>query len=373
MKPLVQETDDIIAGYYANHKPFLLIDNTKEFEGSNRTSMNEEDDLKYIRFRKDGRYEYRRQFDGVKYHEIGKKEKVKKYAVWVNSQIKNSMAKEKIDRNVTFYDYAIDFYNLYKVKKIEDSAKEEYNTAHNKFKEHFNKPFRLLKAKDFQSFINEEAEEHPTSAKKLYYKIKAVCKKAFLEGVIETNIGEIIEKPEVEENTRRALTLKEQIAFLQEIESMPHDFKVYCLFCLITSARREEAVKLRPEHYNAEDGTLFINGTKTLNAPRTIRVTADFVELLKSINFRFKYSGDYYSRNAKVIFEKIGGDDLVLNSLRHTCATNMVYLGISSEYRKHIMGHSTIVITDRVYTHIDMRVKKEDILKLYGNLYFRDF
>ncbi len=85
------------------------------------------------------------------------------------------------------------------------------------------------------------------------------------------------------------------------------------------------------------------------------------------------FPADFYSREAKAIFEKIGSPDLTLNCLRHTCATNMVYLKIPVDFRKHIMGHSTTIITDRVYTHIEMGVSKEKIEKLYPNLYFTKF
>lgn len=343
--------------------------------GSNRTFENkQEDDLKYIRHRKDGRYEYRRTFSGRQYQFINRDFKeVKKFASSINKKIKLLLAGQEEEENVTFYAYAENYYHLYKENGISEKTKSEYDTALNYFKENFNKPFKQITAETFQRHINNLFAEKPTTALKIYNKICAICKKAYLTGVIKRNIGEILDKPKVEYNIRRALTYAEQELFLDKIKKEPEDFQLFCMFCLITSARREEAVKYKPQDFNSQNRTLFINGTKTLNAPRIIQVSKSFANLLEKVGNGFKHTGDYYSRKAKDIFTSMGSDDLTFNCLRHTCATNMVYLQISSDFRKHIMGHSTIVITDRVYTHIEVGIKKKDILRLYGNLYFTDF
>lgn len=330
--------------------------------------------MKNIRLRKDGRYEFRKTIKGVNYQYINKsKEKVKEYCADLKRKMKSMLPDTKVDVSISFCDYAEEYYHLFKEQKASDSSKAEWNTALKFFKERFNKNFKSYSAFDFQREINKLSEKTPNKAKKTYNKVRAICRKAFLTGLINTNIAEIIEKPEFEETPRRALTLKEQVKFLNVLKHENEDFQIFCLYCLITSARREEARKYKPSDYNPRNNTLFVNGTKTLNAPRTIKITEDFAQLLKKVGKGFKFTSDYYSRKAKEIFEKIGSPDLVLNCLRHTCATNMVYLGIPSDYRKHIMGHSTVLTTDRVYTHIEIGVTKERMHLIYKNLYFTDF
>ncbi len=330
--------------------------------------------MKNIRLRKDGRYEFRKTIKGVNYQCINKsKEKVKEYVIDLKRKLKSLLPDSKINASIAFCDYAQDYYHLFKESKASVSSKAEWNTALKYFREKFNRSFRTYSAFDFQREINRIAATAPNTAKKTYNKIRAICRKAFLTGLIKTNIAEIIEKPEFEETPRRALTLKEQVKFLNALKHEDEDFQIFCLFCLITSARREEARKYKPSDYNPRNNTLFVNGTKTLNAPRTIKITEDFAQLLKKVGTGFKFTSDYYSRKAKEIFEKIGSPDLVLNCLRHTCATNMVYFGISSDYRKHIMGHSTVLTTDRVYTHIEMGITKERMHLIYKNLYFTNF
>ncbi len=342
--------------------------------GSNRTFDFQEADLKNLRLRKDGRYEFRKMIKGVNYQCIDKNKKVVlDYIADLKRKMKSLLPNTKQNANISFCDYADDYYHLFKENKASASSRAEWNTALKLFREKLNRSFRSYAAFDFQKLINEIAEIAPNTAKKTYNKIRAICRKAFLSGIIKTNIAEIIEKPEFEEKPRRALTILEQVKFLNQLKHEEEDIQIFCLFCLITSARREEARKYKPSDFNKRNMTLFVNGTKTLNAPRTIRVTSEFADLLQKVGKGFKYTSDHYSRVAKGIFEKIGSPDLVLNCLRHTCATNMVYLGISSDYRKHIMGHSTVLTTDRVYTHIEMGVTKARMQLIYKNLYFTDY
>lgn len=343
--------------------------------GSNRTFREQEDDLmKNVRYRKNGSYEFRKMIKGVNYQFTSKnKEKVKAYIADLKRKTKALLPDTRIDSSILFCDYAEEFYHLFKENKASDSSKEEWGIALKFFREKFDKAFRSYTAFDFQREINKLAERAPNTALKTFHKIRAICRKAFALGTIKINISEIIEKPVFESETRRALTIKEQVRFLKGLKHRDDDLQAFCLFCLITSARREEACRYKPEHYNNRNHTLFVNGTKTLNAPRTIKVTESFAQLLQKIGKGFKYKPDYYSREAKEIFKKIGSPDLVLNCLRHTCATNMVYLGISSDYRKHIMGHSTVKTTDKVYTHIEVGIKRSRIELIYKNLYFTDF
>lgn len=340
--------------------------------GSNRTfNKNKEDDLKHIRKRKDGRWEYRRQINNISYQKIDRNYNiVREYAININKRLKGNMSP---DKQQTFYEYAEEFYQLYKASKVGSSNQIEWKSALNNFKTLFNIPLKKCLPEDFQRYLNKLAVDHPTTAKKTYNKITAICKKAFAMGLIKINIADVIEKPDVQEKTRRGLTLLEQVQFLNYLKKEDVDIQCFCLFCLVTSARREEAHRFKPADFNRKNMTLFVNGTKTLNAPRTIQITKSFAKVLELIGEGFKHTSDYYSRKTQAIFKKMGKNDLVFHSLRHTCATNMVYLGIPTDYRKHIMGHSSILTTDRVYTHLEIGVKKSRMLLIYKDLYFTDF
>ena len=330
--------------------------------------------MKNIRKTSSGVYQFRKQIEGQEFQFSSKsKTKVIEFKKSFEKNIKKIASDNLQQQNIKFNDFARTYFTLYRQKKVKERTQEEWEGTFKYFDKYFNKQFNKIKAEEFQNFLNILEDKKPTTALKIYNKVCAICKKAFALNIIKLDIAEILEAPNVTYGIRRALTFDEQVKFIDEINKKPDDEKIYFLFCLITSARREEAVKYKPKDLNRINRTLFVNGTKTLNAPRTIRVTDKFISLLDKIPNGFKHTSDYYSRVAKGIFEKIGANDLTLNCLRHTCATNMVYLGIPVDFRKHVMGHSTTVTTDRIYTHIEVGITKKQIQKLYGNLYFTDY
>lgn len=330
--------------------------------------------MKNIRKTPSGVYQFRKQINGKTYQFSNKnKAKVIEFKRKFDKKAK-SLTSDGLEQNrVKFNEYARTYFSLYRQNKVKERTQEEWENAFKYFDKYFNKEFRKIKAEEFQVVLNRLEKERPTTTLKLYNKICAICKKAFALKIIDLNIAEILEAPNVQYGIRRALTYKEQVAFLEEAKKEDEDTLNFFLFCLITSARREEAHRYKPSDLDRKNKILFVNGTKTLNAPRRINVTDAFIKILDKIGKGFKHTSDYYSRQAKAIFEKIGSPDLTLNCLRHTCATNMVYLKIPVDYRKHIMGHSTTQTTDKIYTHIEVGITKQQIEKLYKGLYFTNF
>lgn len=337
-------------------------------------SKNEEDDMKNIRQTKSGVWQFRKKIDGKEYTYSNKlKTKVVEFKRDFEKELKTKGSEKLISETIKFNDFAKQFFETYRRRKVGKRTMEEWTGAFKYFDKFFNKQISKIKPEDFQNFINELVDEKPTTALKLYNKICAICRKAYALQLIKLDIAEILEVPDVHYGIRRALTYDEQVKFLKEAKKLPEDTYIFFIFCLVTSARREEARRYKPSDLDRVNKTLFVNGTKTLNAPRRIKVTDAFIKLLDKLSVGFQHTADFYSREAKAIFEKIGAPDLTLNCLRHTCATNMVYLKIPVDFRKHVMGHSTTITTDRIYTHIEVGVSKEKIEKLYPNLYFVKF
>lgn len=51
-----------------------------------------------------------------------------------------------------------------------------------------------------------------------------------------------------------------------------------------------------------------------------------------------------------------------LHDLRHTFSSNLFYLEVPDKKRQYLLGHSSIAITNDIYTHLDPNIKKQDIL-----------
>ena len=143
----------------------------------------------------------------------------------------------------------------------------------------------------------------------------------------------------------------------------------FCEFYYINS-RRNEGIDLKEEDINYKDKIIFINGTKSKTAKRYVPISEHFAQILKdNFQFMFKKSVKYYNEQSKKYFESIGIKNKTLHSLRHTYNTNLYYLGVTDKQRQYYMGHSSIIITNDIYTHLDPTITKEDILNLYKDLY----
>ena len=83
----------------------------------------------------------------------------------------------------------------------------------------------------------------------------------------------------------------------------------------------------------------------------------------------FYYNPDYYTKKIQEIYAKAKIRDKTLHDLRHTCATNLLYLGMPDKFRQQYLGHANIVMTNDVYTNLQDDITKDGLLKLYNNLY----
>lgn len=143
------------------------------------------------------------------------------------------------------------------------------------------------------------------------------------------------------------------------------------LFYFLTGSRCEEAQFVTP-HWGK--GIIFIDGTKTDNAPRYVKLSQRACNYFKThwANM-FKCQPHYYSKNTTKFLRSIGIEDKSLHCIRHSFSTNMFYLGATEAEHMNAMGHSDIKMTKNVYTKFDPTVNKDDILAVWQNWYPTDF
>ena len=221
--------------------------------------------MKNIRKTPSGVYQFRKQINGKTYQFSNKnKAKVIEFKRKFDKKAK-SLTSDGLEQNkVKFNEYARTYFSLYRQNKVKERTQEEWENAFKYFDKYFNKEFKKIRAEEFQIVLNKLEKEHPTTALKLYNKICAICKKAYALKIIDLNIAEILEAPNVQYGIRRALTYKEQVAFLEEAKKEDVDTLNFFLFCLITSARREEAHRYKPSDLDRKNKILFVNGKKHL-------------------------------------------------------------------------------------------------------------
>lgn len=320
--------------------------------------------------RKDGRWQYSKQRDGVLYYAIANtyKELLEKIKTIKPKQRKN--LKTTKTKTLTFVQYCELFYNTYiKDKNITEETKKSWIRQIEMYiKPNFQRiPLEKITAEQLQLFINKIDKER--TREQILQKIKRIIQKAYITGKIKKDVSLGLERiPREKEEERPPLTYKEQKAFIEEVKKT----KIYAfaMFSIIIGSRREETMKFCFEDIDEEKLTIHIRGTKTKNADRIISTTKSFIEFIKTNlpKGKFEFEKNYPTKIARMIFKKIGIKNC-LHGLRHTCSANLYFLGANDKYRQMQLGHSSIVITNDIYTNIKENITKEELIELYGDLY----
>ena len=383
---------EFIKGENEYNKPFLIIDKTKDLLNYNKkencvkTTESKEQSKeptqniknegvgtmkKNCYHRKDGRWQYSKQENGVLYYTIANTyrellEKIKQIKPRQVKQIKTTKTK-----NLTFFNY----YNFYietyvKTKKIKNKTINVWHRENKQYiQPYFQKmPLDKLQSENIQKFLNQIDKERTQEI--LYQHIIKVLKKAYITGKIKKDITLGIEKP-IKSNTqvRRPLTFEEQEKLINYVKDT--ELYTFVMFSLIVGSRREETIKFNlQEDLDEEKQTIHIKGTKTKNADRDVYVTKKFIQFLKT-NMKtntFNFNISYPTHELGKIFKQLNIKNC-LHGLRHTCSANLYFLNAKDKYRQLQLGHSSIVTTNNIYTNIKENIPKAKLLELYGNLY----
>lgn len=330
---------------------------------SETTLIKGDTELKNIRKRIDGRWEYRKMINN------------KRYSIFANTQkeliqrLEQISPTKRIELGTTekqFYFLAKQWYELFKKDRIKSESnyrmyiKNEFNTPL------FRQNIGNIKLEDLQMFIN-SINKH-RKAKYCYNIIKNVYKFALQKEIIKKDISQFLQSPINKGVKGTALTLREQQLVLDNLDKTP--IKNEILFYLLVGCRRTEAMNVKCHDINFDKNVIFIDGTKTKAAKRYVNISETFKEVLRA-NFdkMFIKNADYYTKQLKQFLDSLNIKGKTLHDLRHTFSTNLYYLGVPDKQRQYLLGHSSIVITNDIYTTLDPTITKEDIHKLYNNLY----
>lgn len=319
------------------------------------------DEMNNIRQRADGRWEGRKTIDGKRYSIYARTKKECKAKL---KDFKPGI-KPKPQKNTTisFIDFAKKWLELYKSKNIKSTTYNMYDNAINKHLDTLTKPINTYTTEDLQIFLNNMPE---TRTKEItFLTLVQVYKKAIQLKVIKENPAIYLEKGIIQKKEVTCYTLDEQKKILSNI----HKYKIgkYILAYLLTGARLNELRTIRKD--KIKNGYLYINGTKTKNSKRWIKISAAYEQILsKEEDPIFTMTEDKIQKRFNEYMEKLELKGTI-HKLRHTFNTNLYYLGATDMERKEFMGHSSITTTNNIYTHLDRTVSKKDIINLYRDLY----
>lgn len=221
---------------------------------------------------------------------------------------------------------------------------------------------------DCQILINQYCSYSDTYLKKIVSVLKSMFSAAVNEGLLPHSPAENIIKPKgIKMKKRRSLTSAERDLVVQTISASSHG--LYFALMLYCGLRPHECGLLQGK--DVVGNRLHIRGTKSDNADR-------WVIIPKILSFPKVKPDEYFFPNMtnqkrdrwwkafkrqmniiggcevyrnQVIPPYVVSDDLTPYCLRHTFCTDLETAGVPINIARQLMGHSTIELTSRIYTH----------------------
>jgi integrase len=73
---------------------------------------------------------------------------------------------------------------------------------------------------------------------------------------------------------------------------------------------------------------------------------------------------DAFQHKFKQILSDNNLPNIRIHDLRHSCASLLLKLGLNMKQIQEWLGHSQYSTTADIYTHLDMELKKEGVIKI---------
>lgn len=311
---------------------------------------------------------------------------------------KKALKLKELEDNVIIYnsnttvqewgDKAVDVYKSHLVDKSLRAYKDMLKRV---YKVIGNLPLSKVRKAQCQEVLNSVAGMSTFSIRFTNQGLNFIFKTAIANGLIGYNPADNLILPQGFANKRRSLTDEERTAFYKALKVVPN-FGLY-QFCLECGCRPSEAAGIMRMDLEEIDGEylLHIRGTKTSNSDRYVPCPEALYKKYKKgspFEYLFTTSGNLkYDENAlKRLRDRLYREmnialgcrvyrnqifppyplapDFVPYMFRHTYCTDLCRKGVDVRIASKLMGHSTIEITNNIYTHVD----QSDIIKVSKQL-----
>lgn len=327
--------------------------------------------------RKDGDITKTFTYQGKRYYITGKNEK-EAFLKMAEKRKQLEECNSRIESSMLLKEWARICIDTYKGNQKEITRKKyEYRMNHCILEKIGNKKISSIKPLELQAIMNDLQGQSKTQINEVYQQLQLLFGKAFENRLIKENIAQFIIKPKGYKNKRREITETERRALL---EACKKDDRFYMfLFMLYCGCRPSEAQRLKYEDIQLINGRPFLNirGTKTANAFRIVPLKNELYEKYKGKKTGYIFTtkgGKLYTDSnyknlcnalyreidilmgAKVyrnhIYESVLADDFCPYMLRHSFCCDCCRRGIDIRITSKMMGHSSIQITNDIYTHV---------------------
>lgn len=287
-----------------------------------------------------------------------------------------------VESSMTVRAWAKQFVDVYKTHDMnENSLKNyQYNLDHYILENIGGVKLKNVKPVMCQAILNDNADKSQSLIHKLKITLNEMFEKACENDLISKNPAKNITEPKGTKGTRRALTAKEEAAFLAAAKK--HNHGLLFMFMWGCGCRPSEAENICGRDIQTIDGRLYlhIRGTKTKAADRFVPIPDEVAEMLpehiepflpvcrtsegNKISAR-RQRGSWqhmeYLMNIelgcrtyrnKLVPPYPLSDDLCSYCLRHTYCTNLARRGVDLRTAQKLMGHASIRMTAEIYSHV---------------------
>lgn len=256
--------------------------------------------------------------------------------------------------------------NLEKIEKIlrnknyADNTIKIYLSYINSFILFYNKDKYQLTLKDLNSYLlnynytSVSQQNQIINSLKLYYKY--ILNKSNL------NLSKI-ERPK---KNKKLPNIIDSNLIINKINSI-YNLKHKCILSLMYSCglRVSEVLNLKISDIDSKRMIIKINGSKN-NKDRLVPINNKLIILLRKYYVNYKpniylFNGKntlkYSYSSCNKIVKKHLGDKYSCHTLRHSCFTHLLEIGINIKIIKELAGHSNIKTTE-MYTHVSINTLK---------------
>lgn len=289
---------------------------------------------------------------------------------------------------MTFSQIWEDYKRSNRFKNLTKSTADCYSAAYKKMTTLYNREFAQIRTSEFQEVIDTESKKGRSYSS--LHDMKLVFgfmgEYAMQNDIITKNYARFVELPKKAETNKRALTDLE----VQKIKAGAANNVPYADWLLIlcyTGWRISEMLELTQFQYDRKEKTL-TGGKKTdAGKNRIVPIHPDiqpYVDKWADIGFETIFCRKEIKRdkNNNIIIEKwvratpdyfrksilpellstLELDPNILpHECRHTFVTNLQKNGANKAYIQRLVGHSAKDVTDKVYTHADLKALRDTI------------
>lgn len=338
-----------------------------------------------IKQRKDGRYEKSVVIDGKRKVFYGRTQRE------LNAKIRNYEEEKEAGPLLS---EIISVWESKQEKKVSYSTMKTYKARLKQISERFDgQRVTSITPKAINSYILYLADKeygYKTVAGYLSL-LNMLFESVMIEGHLESNPAELIHVPSGLKRTQRELPSDEDIKKI--IASYDKPFGLFPYFVLYSGLRKGEALAITYQDIDWDSRVIHVTKSvyfknkephlkqpKTKNSIRTVPLLDALVDILPRQDIGLVFPGPggkhYTAPQYEYAWNKYAketGISCTAHQLRHGLATILYEAGIPEKDAQQIMGHSDIITTRNIYTHIRDARQKQTAEQLNSYISSSDF